>query len=200
MFYCPNCNHKSEAAANFCPNCGNEMIEYISSPEPAPIQPVEAQPIYVQQVSQPVYPQQQYPQQPYQPQYPPQSSYQQPAYQQPAYQNYPYMQPKVEQPSSGKSIAGMILSIIGIALAAITFFSIVGSMGDFNGEDAFASGFFMMFLGFPVALIGFILSKGAVNNGDLSSKARVGKILGLIATILFPACLWLGFMALIIYE
>lgn len=204
MFYCSKCGNKSETADNFCTLCGGEMVEFVAAPEPAQSQPVYVQPtvpnapVYQQPAPQPIYQAQPQYQQPVQPQYQQpqyqQPPVQQPVYQQPVYQNPVYQQP-VNPPSSGKSLAGMIMSIVAFSLAIITFFSIIDYINYSEYEAAVGMSFLMMLFTFPVALIGFIFSKNARNDGDSSVKTLLGKIFGLISIILIPFCFFIGWIA-----
>ena len=168
----------------------------------APAQPQYEQPQY-QAPAQPQYEQPQY-QAPAQPQYE-QPQYQasaQPQYEQPQYQapvqpqytqyNQQYAAPVTTGPAKAKVIIGMVLSIVGIAMAAICFFTYFSNL-DYNG-GAYAFGYAIGFsiFSFPAALVGLIMSNGNRNEGDTSAMSKIGKILGLVGVILSGVTLFIA--------
>lgn len=208
MYICPNCNNASETAINFCSKCGTPMVEKVEAPVAQPVQE-PAQPAY-QEPAQPAYQEPVQPayeapvQEPVQPAYqqPAQPTYQQPVqpvYQQPVYQEQPVYYQTVEnapQPSLGKAIAGMIMGIAGLGEAVVAFLYTLIFLANGDGEAAFAYAFFMFLIGFPICLVGLILSNKAADSGVTAAFPKVGKITGLIGVILCAFTMFLGFVSL----
>lgn len=90
--------------------------------------------------------------------------------------------------SIAKVIAGMVLAIVGAAILLFTM-AVAFSEIETTPEAAFAACLVFGGASFPLSMVGFTLSKGAINNGCKSSMARVGKILGLIGWIATLACI-----------
>ncbi len=182
----------------------------------APVQqPQYEQPQYQQApVQQPQYEQPQYQQAPVQqpqyeqPQYQ-QAPVQQPQYAQPQFQQAPvqqqYTQPQYQQqyapvtnqtvnagPSKAKVIIGMVLSIVGLAMAFICFVSYFSNLDYNGGAYAFGYAFGFSIFSFPAALVGLIFSKNNRNEGDISAMSMIGKILGLVGVILSGVTLFIG--------
>ena len=197
MYICPNCNKKSENAINFCPDCGTAMIS-----APVEVNEIPEQPQYAQPFA-PQYSEQQYgappaPQQPIynqyvnnsapvQPQYP-QQQYNQP-YGQPTYNQPVYYQP--EAPSKAKAITGMALSAAGLLFAVMGFFDTLMSMG-FDGAYALGMSIGFGIFSLPLSLVGLIMSSKARSNGDMSIFTKLGKIFGLVGTILSGVTILFG--------
>lgn len=197
MYICPNCQNTSDTPINFCSKCGTPMIEkapeapvYAAQPAPeAPAYAAPEAPAYAAPEA-PAYTAQPAPEAPAYTAPQPTSVYTAP---QPV--SIPYA-PEKKVPL-GKVIAGMAIAIGGIFFAAISLLVTLGTL-DTDPEVAFGMSFaYGGFFGFPLSLVGLILSKGAVNAGSKSGMAKAGKILGLIGVILAAASLSLGFIALI---
>ena len=121
MHICPNCQHTSETPVAFCAHCGTAMVEQtVSAPVGAAAVTVET-PVYQTPVEAPAYQQL------------PVTAYQQPVYQQPpvtTYQQpvYTYAaEPVAEESSKGKTITGMILSIVGAVLSSYFFLVMISA-------------------------------------------------------------------------
>ena len=187
MFVCPNCNHTSETPCNFCMKCGSAMVEKIETPV-VPETPVFSQPV----VNEPVF----------EPPVAEESVF--PAIQTPAPNNYQYnYQPIYQTPSKGsllgKSIAGMVLSIMGMFLTCYMSILIL-SEGFFDLSEVFAFGFVLSLFSLPPSLIGLILSSSASKSGATNKMCVVGKILGIIGIALIATFVILGFMSASTYT
>ncbi len=182
MYICPNCQNTSDTPSNFCSKCGTPMVEkapeVVAAAAPAP----ETIPAPAPMPEPPVYTA-------------PQPMPQAPAFTVPQPISIAY-EPEKKVPL-GKVIAGMAIAIAGIFFAAIALLVTLATIGE-DAEIAFGMSFaYGGFFGFPLSLVGLILSKGAVNAGSTSAMAKTGKILGLIGVILSAVSLGLGFLALI---
>lgn len=194
MYICPKCQNTSETPVNFCAKCGTPMVEKAPEAEPA----FAAQPVAAPAEDAPAYAQAQTPAQP--------------SSDIPAYAVQPQFEPAAPaftaaQPTSiscepekkvplGKVIAGMALSIGGVVMASLAALVTLATLAE-DAEIAFGMSIvYGGFFGFPLSLVGLILSKGAVNAGSKSSMAKVGKILGLVGVILSAVSLGLGFIGL----
>lgn len=127
--------------------------------------------------------------------------YQEPQYQEPQYQQAQYQQPQYQyqQPASpvskGKVIAGMAISIAGLAFSALGLMYTLAMMAEPFG--AFVMGFVFSMFSLPLSLVGLCLSNGCYNEGDRSAMSSVGRKLGLVGTILSGVMIFLAFIALI---
>lgn len=199
MYVCPNCNKQSETPANFCPRCGTAMIIAPEVQVEAPQQAVP-QPQYV--APQPEQPQYAEPQQPQyvQPQYTqPQYAPQQPMYNQPMYVQPQYVAPQPSTPSKAKAIVGMALGAAGLFFAVMGFFytlAFVAIDGAFAIGMSIGFGIFSM----PLSLVGFIMSSKARNAGDRSVFTKLGKIFGLVGTIVSGVNLIVGIIGAAVGE
>jgi len=172
MYICPNCKTQSEQFANFCSQCGTQMVYA----EPQPVEPQTEllyQPVEQEQAA-PFYP----PQQPAYPSYAP-------AYTPPAYT-------PVNKPKLATKIVGMALSIAGLVFVAIgglytLFFSL---LGEGVAAIVFSVVFDLFFI--PLSIVGLCLSGKCINAGDRSTMSRVGKILGIVGIVIAGAALLIG--------
>ena len=182
MYVCPNCNKQSETPANFCPRCGTAMIIAPEVQAEAPQQAVP-QPQYVAP-------------QPEQPQY---AEPQQPQYTQPMYAQPQYVAPQPSTPSKAKAIVGMALGAAGLFFAVLGFFytlAFVAIDGAFAIGMSIGFGIFSM----PLSLVGFIMSSKARNAGDRSVFTKLGKIFGLVGTIVSGVNLIVGIIGAAVGE
>ena len=104
-------------------------------------------------------------------------------------------------PSKAKIITGMVLSINGIAYAAIgilyVFLLALSSMATYQEDIAIATficSFIFSLFSLPVSIVGFILSKNTINAGSTSTMSRVGKALGLAGIIVSAVMIVIGFL------
>lgn len=107
-------------------------------------------------------------------------------------------QNQAPQPSKAKIITGMVLSINGIAYAAIgifyTFILALTSINDYEmAIITFIFSVVFSIFSLPASIIGFLLSKNAINAGATSAMSRVGKALGLAGIIVSAVMLFIGF-------
>ena len=183
MYICPNCQNASETPINFCSKCGTPMVEKAPEPAaaytaPAPEMPapeVPAPPVYTA----------------------PAPTAQAPVYTAPQPVSIAY-EPEKKAPL-GKAIAGMIMSIEGLPVAIISLLATIAEM-DIDGSVAFGMAIiYGGFFGFPLSLVGLILSKGYANAGGKSGMAKAGKILGIIGIVFSAISLVLGFLAATTY-
>lgn len=187
MYLCTNCKHTSETPENFCPVCGHPMTQQAAA-EPAVVtEPVPtAEPVVAAEPVPAAAP----------------AAEQQPAYAvQPQYQ---YVQPQaptsVAPPSKAKVIVGMVLSIAGLAMAALgmlyTLIFMATAMAT-AGIVAFGVGLVFFLFSLPLALVSLILSQNNLRAGSASNMSSVGKKLGIVGValsgaLLFLACISLG--------
>ena len=111
--FCKNCGAQLSEGAAFCPNCGTAVVKEVA--EPVYQQPAEPQ--------QPVYSQPAEPQQPV---------YQQPVYQQPVYQPVVNGAPR-SNPGKGMGIAALIMGIVSCCFFWIPYFNIICLMMSIAG-------------------------------------------------------------------
>lgn len=194
MYVCPNCHRVSESPAAFCAACGTAMVEQQPQPQaPAYTVPQPQAPAYTQppQPQAPVYTAPQ-PQAPAYTQ-PPQPTYTAPQPQQQYWQQpVAPVTPPAEAPSKGKVIAGMVMGIAGLALAAIgVLYTLIFAAGDV-GEAALGFAFIWSMFSLPLSLVGMIMSNGNIAAGDTSAMSSVGKKLGLVGLILSGVMLFIG--------
>ena len=202
MYICPNCNKQSETPANFCPRCGTTMIiapeVQVEAPQTQYVAPQPEQPQYAEP-QQPVYAQPQYTQPQYAPQQPQQPMYNQPQYTQPVYNQPQYVAPQPSVPSKAKAIVGMALGAAGLFFAVMGFFytlMFVAIDGAFAIGMAIGFGIFSM----PLSLVGLIMSSKARNAGDISVFTKLGKIFGLVGTIVSGVNLIIGIIGAAVGE
>lgn len=113
VMFCKNCGAQLSEGAAFCPNCGTAVVKEVA--EPVYQQPAEPQ--------QPVYRQPAEPQQPV---------YQQPVYQQPVYQPVVNGAPR-SNPGKGMGIAALIMGIVSCCFFWIPYFNIICLMMSIAG-------------------------------------------------------------------
>ena len=113
VMFCKNCGAQLSEGAAFCPNCGTAVVKEVA--EPVYQQPAEPQ--------QPVYSQPAEPQQPV---------YQQPVYQQPVYQPVVNGAPR-SNPGKGMGIAALIMGIVSCCFFWIPYFNIICLMMSIAG-------------------------------------------------------------------
>lgn len=171
MYICPNCQNTSETPINFCSKCGTPMVE--KAPEVVTAVPEAT--VFTA----------------------PAPMAQAPVYTAPQPVSIAY-EPEKKVPL-GKAIAGMIMSIEGLPMALISFLATISQI-DLDGGLAFVmSIIYGGFFGFPLSLVGLILSKSYANAGGRSGMAKAGKILGIIGIIFSAISLVLGFFAATTY-
>lgn len=170
MYICPNCQNTSDTPINFCSKCGTPMIEKAPEAPAYAAQPAPETPAYAAPQPTPVY-----------------------TAPQPVSIAY---EPEKKVPL-GKVIAGMAIAIAGIFFAAIASLMTLAFIGD-DPEVAFGMAFaYGALFAFPLSLVGFILSKGALNDGAKSPMAKTGKILGLIGWISSAASIAISFIVML---
>ena len=113
VMFCKNCGAQLSEGAAFCPNCGTAVVKEVA--EPVYQQPAEPQ--------QPVYRQPAEPQQPV---------YQQPVYQQPGYQPVVNGAPR-SNPGKVMGIGALIMGIVSCCFFWIPYFNIICLMMSIAG-------------------------------------------------------------------
>ncbi len=104
--------------------------------------------------------------------------YQQPVYQQPVYQQPTYAQPTQATPASGKTKAGMILAIIGFAVAMLAGLLFLAALAE-EDVDMMAGALFFSFIGLPLSIVGRVLS----NSRLATTQTKVGRIFGTFGVV-----------------
>ncbi len=227
MYICPNCQTQHEQLFAFCSVCGAKMdasnfasttvqAPAVEQPVAAPVAeqpiyqaPVAEQPIYQAPVAeQPVYNQPPvaeapvYQQPVYQQPVAEQPVYQQPVAEQPVYNQAPVYQqntaPEVEGSAKVKGFIGMGLSIGGVVMATIGF---IAMLSNFNIIGVgFACGLVFGIFGLPLSIVGMILSGKAIEAGFVGTPTKLGKIFGLVGTILSGVSIFLSFISLAVAD
>ncbi len=189
MKICLNCQNPLLDGACFCAACGTKIetpsavetpVETTSPTPPVTVYPpMYAAPPY-QPPQPPAYPPAQpsvYP--------PPQPPYAMMPTQPPAYPPQPpvYAPPQPKVPGRGKSIAGMILCIVGLFFTLIAASDALDAflmLGDFSGGDAAywaeESLSMLLMLCLPLTVVGFCLSLGSRKDGQTGGKTTAGKV------------------------
>ena len=174
MYFCPNCNTKSEEPMNFCGNCGTKMMYAVPVEEPVapvaePVAPV-AEP--VAPVAEPVAPVAE----PVAPVAEPVAPVAEPAA--PAYSPAEPVAASGDNSNLVGKIVGMALSATGVLSHFIAFCQI---MSNLRREDfAFGMAIGYLFFAAPLSVVGFILSSKNDDGGKLAIFSRLGKIFGLV--------------------
>ena len=172
MFTCPNCNKTYDIPMNFCIVCGTPMAANNATPPPTAEPTVQTQ-----------YAEQQYA--------PPQPVQVQPQYVRPQYVESAPSQDTPPRSAKIKCCVGMGLSIYGLipALIGLIYGAMFAILSNFTGETTVSM--FSVFYTFaalvnalPFSLTGLILSINGMNNGCHLAFGKVGKILGIVGTII----------------